>query len=389
VIPLSYNVRSLFVRRGTTLAAVGGIALVVFVFSASLMLSAGVQSTLAVSGKSDHAVVLRKGSDGELASGIEVDKVAMITAAPGVRKGADNQPIAVGEVMVVAAMNKAGVTNSVSNVAIRGVPETVWAFRPEVKIIAGRQPRPGTDEAAVGKRVQGRFTGLELNQTVELKKNRPVTVVGIFEAGGSAYESEVWVDIHTLAQSFGRLGAVSSVRVALDSASSFDAFQAAVESDKRLGLAASREQIFYEKQTEGTAGLMSAMGSVISFFFAVGAIIGAMITMYASIAHRQREIGTMRALGFRRRTILGSFLLESTLIALVGGALGAAGALALGATEFTLVNQANWSEMVFRFTPTTATLTTALVVSCVMGIFGGFLPALRAARLSPVKAMRD
>lgn len=389
MIPVSYNVRSLLARRSTTLAAVLGIALVVFVFSASLMLGEGVKRTLSISGKPDQAIVIRKGSDGELSSGIEMNQLSLIGAAPGVKQAAAGQPTVMGEVVVVASMNKVGEVNSVANVVIRGVPEAVWTFRPEVKITEGRLPLAGTDEALVGARIYERFEGLELGKAFELRKNRPATVVGVFEAGGSTYESEIWVNRDTLAQSFGRQGVASAVRVLLESPESFDAFETGIESDKRLGLEAMRETDFYEKQTDGTSGLTSAMGAVISFFFSIGAIIGAMITMYASIAHRQREIGTLRALGFRRRTILASFLLESTVIALAGGVIGTLAAIALGAVEFSLMNQTNFSEMVFRFTPTPGTLLTALIVSAAMGVLGGFFPALRAARLSPVKAMRD
>jgi len=389
MIPISYNIRSLLVRKTTTLAAVIGIALVVFVFSASLMLSEGVKKTLSISGKRDQAIVMRKGSDGELASGVETSTLALIGAAPGVRKRPDGQPSLLGEIVAVSSLAKKGEANSMSNVVLRGVPADVWQFRPEARIVRGRLPRPGTDEAAVGIRLEGRFVGLELGKTFELRKNRPLSIVGVFEAEGSTYESEVWTDVDTLSQGFGRAGGVSVARVQLESPGAFDAFEAAVESDKRLGLEAMRETDFYEKQTEGTSGLTSVMGSVISFFFAVGAIIGAMITMYASIAHRQREVGTLRALGFSRRTILGCFLLESTLLSLAGGVIGVVAALGLGAAEFSLMNQANWSEMIFKFTPTPGILVTALVVSSLMGVMGGLLPAVRAARLSPVKAMRE
>lgn len=389
MIPISYNVRSLLVRRATTLAAVTGIALVSFVFSGVLMLSAGIDQTLDASGKTDHAIVMRKGSDGELSSGMEAPNVSVIGAAPGVKRGSDGQPLVVGEIVMVAAMTKTGTASSLSNVAIRGVPESVWKFRPEVKFIEGREPRAGTDEAAVGARIRGRFDGLDMGKTVELKKNRPITVVGVFEAAGSAFESEIWLDVDTLAQAFGRSGSVSAVRVNLDSPSSFEAFEASVESDKRLGLDAQREKTYYANQSQGTSGFISGLGWVISGFFGVGAMIGAAITMFASVAHRQKEIGTMRALGFGQVTILASFLLESTLIAIIGGVIGMVAALALGFVKVGLMNQANWSEMIFTFTPTPITLAIGLGAAVGMGILGGFVPALQAARLSPVNAMRD
>lgn len=389
MIPISYNIRSLLGRRATTGAAVFGIALVVFVLSSALMLGEGIKKTLAITGTDDRAIVLRKGSDGELSSGVEQVNIALIGAAPGVKAG-EAGPLVIGEVVLVAAMNKlGGEATSVSNVTIRGVPEEGWAFRPNARIVEGAKPRPGTAEVAVGARIEGNFKGLSIGETFELKKNRPVKVVGVFEDGGSSFESEVWADLDTVRQAFGREGSVSSVRAQLISASAFDAFESTVEGDKRLGLDAKRESDYYAAQGEQTAVFITVLGSVISFFFAAGAIIGAMITMYASVAHRQKEIGTLRALGFPRRTILGSFLLESTAIAVLGGVIGTIASLGMGAVKFSLMNNASWSEVVFSFTPTPMTMGVALGVSGVMGIVGGFLPALAASRMQPVQAMRE
>ena len=230
--------------------------------------------------------------------------------------------------------------------------------------------------------------GLELGQSFDLKKNRPVQVVGIFDDGGSAHESEVWVDREVLRSSFGREGSVSSVRVRLEAPSGFEAFRANVEQDKRLGLMAQRETAYYEKQSEGTSLFISVLGSLVAFFFSLGAMIGAMNTMYASIANRQREIGTMRALGFSRTSILFSFLIEAVLLSVAGGALGAVLSLAMGSVRFSMINFASFSEVVFRFEPTPRILGVSLVVSMGMGVLGGFLPAIRAARTSPLAAMR-
>ena len=261
-------------------------------------------------------------------------------------------------------------------------------FRNEVHLVAGRPPKPGTDEALVGSRIRGRIQGLDLDQSFDVKKNRPVSVVGVFEAGGSAYESEVWVDREILRQAYGREGVVSSIRVKLDSPMKFDAFRAGVENDKRLGLQATRETVFYEKQSEGAAILIGALGTVVSIFFAIGAMIGATITMYAAVAHRQREIGTLRALGFSRTSILTSFLFEAVFLAALGGAVGAAASLAMGLVRFSMVNFASWSEIVFSFEPTPQVIVTALVFACGMGLIGGLFPAVRAARTSPLKAIR-
>lgn len=387
MIPLRYNVRSLAVRKSTTVATAGGIALVVFVLASSLMLVAGIHKTLGSAGKADNAIVLRMGSSSELDSVIDESSVALILAAPGVKKDERGQPLGTAEVMVVGAMEKLG-TTGVTNVSIRGVGEDVMRFRPEVHIVAGRPPRPGSDEAIVGARIRGRVKGVDLGQSFEIKKNRPVQVVGVFEAGGSSYESEVWVDRELLRQVYGRMGVESSVRVQLEEPSKFDAFRAGVENDKRLGLEAMRETAFYEKQSEGASIFIGGLGSVVSAFFAMGAMIGAMITMYAAVANRQREIGTLRALGFSRTSILTSFLFEAVALAAIGGAVGAAASTAMGLVHFSMVNFASWSEVVFSFDPTPRIIGIALGFACGMGLIGGFFPAIRAARTSPLKAIR-
>ncbi len=387
MVPFRYNVRSLAVRKATTVATAAGIALVVFVLASSLMLAAGIKKTLGTAGRPENAIVLRMGSDAELGSVVEESSVPLILAAPGVAHDGRGQPLGSGEIVVVGAMEKLG-TTGVTNVSVRGIPDDVMRFRPETRIVAGRPARPGSDEAIVGARIRGRIKGLDLGQTFELKKNRPATVVGIFEAGGSSYESEVWVDREVLRQAYHREGIVSSVRVRLESPSKFDAFRAGVENDKRLGLQAVRETTFYEKQSEGVAIFIGVLGTIVSVFFAVGAMIGAMITMYAAVANRQREIGMLRAIGFSRTSILGSFVFESVLLAVLGGAVGAVAALGMGFVRFSMVNFASWSEIVFSFEPTPTVMGTALVAAGAMGLLGGLFPAVRAARTSPLKAIR-
>jgi len=387
MIPIRYNVRSLAVRRATTVATAVGVGLVVFVLASSLMLMTGIRKTLGTTGKVENAIALRMGSDAELGSIVEDATVPLVLAAPGVRVDEHGKPVGVAEIVVVGAMEKVG-ASGVTNVAIRGVPDNAMSFRPEVRIVAGRPARPGSDEALVGARIRGRVRGLDLDQSFELKKNRPVKVVGIFDAGGSSYDSEVWVDRELLAQAYNRMGIVSSVRVRLDSPTKFDAFRAGVENDKRLGLQASRETTFYEKQSEGAAKFIEWLGGIVSVFFAAGAMIGAMITMYGAVANRQREIGTLRALGFSRTSVLTSFLVEAVLLSVIGGAFGAAASLAMGLVHFSMVNQASWSEVVFSFDPTLQVMATALAFSCGMGLLGGLLPAIRAARTSPLKAIR-
>jgi putative ABC transport system permease protein len=387
MIPIRYNVRSLIVRKTTTIASAGGIALVVFVLASALMLTAGIRKTLGASGSPDRAIVLRMGSNAELESVVEESSVPLVMAAPGVKVDEHGKPIGASEVVVVAAMQKVGV-EGVTNVTLRGVPDDVMTFRPEVKIVAGRPPLAGSDEAIVGARLRGRIRGVDLDQTFELKKNRPAKIVGVFEANGSSFESEIWVDREALRQAYHREGIVSSVRVLLDSPSKFDAFRAGVENDKRLGLKAERETVFYEKLSEGSALLMGVLGTVVSIFFALGAMIGASITMYAAVANREKEIGTLRALGFSRFSILTSFLLEAVALAAAGGFIGVVASLAMGFVHFSMVNFTSWSEIVFSFEPTTEIVVKALVFACGMGLIGGIFPAIRAARTSPLKAIR-
>jgi putative ABC transport system permease protein len=389
MIPASYNVRSLMVRKTTTIATALGVGLVVFVLAAALMLGTGITKTMVGAGRSDNAIVLRKGSDTEMASSLEVNTLGLIGAAPGVKRLPDGTTALSGEVVIVIAQDKLGTDGQVANVLVRGVPPAALQVRPEVKVIAGRPPRPGTDEVMIGRSLRGKYTGMELEQSFDLKKNRPVKVVGVFEAGGSSFESEVWADVDTARSSFGRDGLVSSVTVRLDSASKFDAFKATMESDKRLGLEALTETGYYEKQSKATSMFITITGIIIVVFFSFGAIIGAVITMQAAVSQRQREIGTLRALGFSRFAILISFLLESTVLALAGGVLGIIGALCMSFVKLSMMNFATWQEVTFSFDPNPAVLVISLFFGAIMGVFGGFFPALRAARVSPIEAMRD
>lgn len=389
MIPIEYNIGSITSRKTTTLTAVIGIALVVWVFASSLMLSSGVKDTLGRGAHADVGMILRNGSDSELASGFDQDVVKKVAALPGVASDAQG-PIAFGECIVVAAMTKLGTDGGFSNVQIRGIPDGILRLRKEARFIDGRPPRSGTDEAAIGARVRGRFKGLELGQTFELKKNRICKVVGVFEDGGSSCESEVWIDFEFLRLAFGREGKVSAARVQLVSASAFDAWKDEVEHDQSLGdgVRAMRETTYYENQSKNLSIFMLVLGVGIAVFFSVGAVIGAMITMYAAVASRQREIGTLRAIGFSRLSILVSIMIESLLIALAGGLIGAAVSSAMGFVKFSMVNFASWSEIVFAFHPTPVILLVAVAASLVMGLLGGFFPALRAAMLPPVSAMR-
>ncbi|HEY5956428.1 MAG TPA: ABC transporter permease [Polyangiaceae bacterium] len=386
MIPIRYNLRSLIVRKTSNLLAIFGVALVVFVLAAALMLSAGIRKTLASSGSDDTAIVIRKGSEAELASSIEDPMVGLVISQPGVAQF-NGRAAGVSESVLVVALEKLGAAGF-TNVQVRGIsPDAAMLQRP-IRIVKGREAKPGSDEVIIGRRLDGRFRGLELGKSFELRRNRPATVVGVFSADGASYESEVWADQDTLRSAFGRNGIVSSVRVRLTSSTAFESFRASVEQDKRMGLEALTERKYYERLSEGTSLFITILGSVIAVFCSLGAMIGAMITMYGAVANRMREIGTLRALGFPRGQVLLSFLIESLMLAAVGGVIGCIAALAIGSVEISMMNFASWSEVVFRLDATPQALGIALGCAGFMGLIGGALPAIRAASVSALAAMR-
>lgn len=389
MIPVSYNWRSLMVRKTTTAASALGIALVVFVLASSQMLANGIEKTMSQSGSLDKAFIIRKGSDNELSSGIETRHLGVVLSAPGVKRNAGGEPIGAGEVMVVLTLERPSSDGQVSNVQLRGVSPKSFELRPEIRVTEGRPAKPGTDEVIVGRRIIGEFIGVELGKSFEIKKNRSVNVVGVFEAGGSQFESEIWADVDTVRAAFGREGSVTSMTVTLESPSKLEPFKAAIESDKQLNLQVEAERAYFERQSENTAGLVRYLGVAIVAFFSLGAMIGAMITMYGAVAGRAREVGTLRALGFSRLDILTSFLLESLMLALIGGIIGGIAALFMGTVEFSMMNMQTFSEVVFSFDPNPGILLFSVAAGGIMGILGGFLPAVRAARTSPIDAMRE
>lgn len=388
MVPISYNLRNLAVRRTTTIATAGGVALVVFVFATVQMLGEGVRRTLLIGGSPDVAIVMRTGADGELGSSVQPAGVALASAQKEVARRPGGAPDVTADLVVVIALDKIGTDGGVSNVLLRGVTEDAYAFYKQVRVVEGRMPKPGTDEVMAGRAIRGRFAGLDLGGTIELRKDRKATVVGIFTAGGSAYESEVWGDLNTFQSAFGRGTLVSSVRVRLSTPEAYEAYKAAIEADRTQELKAWRETEFYEKQGQMSALVLQALGLVIAVFFSVGAMIGAMITMYAAVANRGREIATLRTLGFSKGNILLSFLAEAVILALLGGVVGAIGALAMGFVQFSLINFSNWSEVVIRFHPTPGIVIQSVLFAAVIGVLGGLLPAVRAARTRLLDALR-
>ncbi|MFN0248945.1 MAG: ABC transporter permease [Kofleriaceae bacterium] len=386
MVPIRYNIRSLFVRKVTTFATATGIALVVFVLAAALMLGEGVDRALGQSGRTDTAIVLRKGADAELSSSITGDALSMLRGNSAVATGAPGGGVIGEVVLIVTAEITEG--SGISNVLIRAMPADGMKFRPEAKIIAGRAPTPGTNEVIVGKGIRGRFKNLTIGQSFDLRRNRPVQVVGEFEANGTSYESEVWGDVDAIRSAVGRESAVSSARVRLTSASAFEGYRAAIEADKRLNLKVQREDEYFKAASEQTSSFLMGLGIAISILFSIAAMIGAVITMNAAVAHRTREIGTLRALGFSKLAILFSFVIEAVMLSLLGGAFGLVLVQLLALVSFPTMNWATFSEIVITFRATPGIVIGSLIFAMIMGLLGGIVPAIRAALVSPVEAMR-
>jgi len=386
VIPLSYNVRSILRRRFSAVATAAGLGLVVFVFAAVLMLARGVEETLKATGSPRNAILLRKGSTTELTSFLPRDaaKVFSADSAVAVEGG---KAVASPELFVIFQLQRAD-ANGTANVGFRGVtPEGLRLLRSEtVHVTDGRLPQPATSEVMIGKAVRGRYKGALLGQSIRIAR-RDWQVVGVFDAEGSGFESEVWGDADQIADAAHRIG-YSQLTVRLKSPSELGALRATVDADPRYNLEAKREDRYYEEASGPLATFVRALGTVIAVFFAFGATLGAMITMYAQVASRVREVGTLRALGFRRRAVLGSFLVESLILALIGAVAGCAFASMLGALSFSTMNFSSFTEIKFRFHFAPAVAVWSTVFAVAMGLLGGALPATRAARLAIAEATK-
>ncbi len=388
-LPLSYSIRNLWRRRLTTTLTVAGMALVVFVFAAVLMMAAGLQKTLVETGSPNNVVVVRKGSQSETMSFIERKAAAIVEMLPQVDAGASGRPLMAKEVVILIALKKQGQeqTSSHSNVVVRGIGADSIALRPQVKLVAGRLPRPGSLEVLVGNSIAKRFRGVNLQQTLSWGM-RTWTVVGIFDAGNTGFASEIWGDADQVMQAF-RRPVYSSLVFKLKSPDTFDAVKKAIETDPRFTLDARRETKYYADQSEMMAKLLRMLGTSLTLIFSIGAIIGAMITMYSAVANRTAEIGTLRALGFRRRNILLAFLTEALFLGFLGGAIGLFFASFMQFMSISTVNFQTFSELAFKFTLTPAIMVESMIFSLFMGLVGGVLPALRASRLKIVDALRS
>jgi putative ABC transport system permease protein len=387
-IPIVYNLRSVKARWTSAIVAVLGIAGTVGVFVAMLSLARGFKATLVSSGSADNAIVMRAGATSEMTGGVAIDAVKIIQDAPGIARGADGGPLVTAEVVLVAPIPLIS-TGTDANVQVRGVSKNVLEIRNKVKIVQGRMFQPGLNEVVVGKNANTSYSGLTVGNTIGLG-NVKWQVVGVFDAGGSSFDSEIWADAHLLGPAYNRPDTFfQSVTVHLASPNSLQQFKDAVSSDPRLNVDVSREIDYYSKQSTRLTTLITVLGGLIAFIMAIGAIFGALNTMYSAVAERGREIATMRALGFGGPSVVFSFVVEALFIAFVGGLLGCLVVLPLNGLTTGAMNLQTFSHLAFAFKITPELLVKGVIFALVMGFVGGLLPAVRAARRPVAQALRE
>ncbi|MFB3883710.1 MAG: ABC transporter permease [Thermodesulfobacteriota bacterium] len=384
-IPFSYNLRNLWTRRLTTILTVSGMALVVFVFASILMLADGLRKTLVETGSYDNIVFLRKGSASEVMSGVTREQAAILETFPEIMIGPRGQRLLSKEAVVLIALPKKG-SGKPSNVVLRGVDENSVSLRPQVRLIEGRLPRPGTTEVMAGVSIARRFENIGLDETLCCGM-RDWRIVGIFDAGNTGFSSEIWGDADQFMQIF-RRASYSSVILKLRHPSEFESVKARLENDPRLTLDVKRENRYYADQSEIMAKFLRILGISLTLIFSIGAVIGAMITMYSAVANRTAEIGTLRALGYQRKDILIAFLMESSLLGFLGGLAGLFFASFMQLMTISTMNFQTFSELAFSFSLNFDIVYMGMTFSLVMGFVGGLLPAVRASRMMIVDALR-
>ncbi len=385
-IPLAYNLRNLWTRRLTTLLTVGGIALVVFVFAAVLMLAHGVKATLVSTGSDNNVIILRKSAQSELVSAVSRESASLIETFPEIAADNTGKPIASANMVTIINLRKKK-TNDMGNVTVRGVSPQILAVHPEVTMKTGRMLQFGSNEIVIGNAIADEFDGTAIGQKIQIGTS-VWTIVGLFDAGKTGFASEIWGDTEQLMLAFNR-PVYSSLTVKLKNPNDFEALKTKLAAEQRLQeLEPKREKQYFEEQSEFMATFIRALGLVITIIFSFGAMIGAMITMYAAVSNRTVEIGTLRALGFRRRSVLAAFLVESLMLSFFGGVLGIIIASLLQFVTFSTTNFGSFSELAFGFSLTPDIVVGTLLFSLAMGFVGGFLPAFRAARLNIINALR-
>ncbi len=386
-IPVVYNFRSVKARWTSAIVAVLGIAGTVGVFIAMLSLAQGFKATLVASGSYDNALVMRAGATSEMTGSVSLESSKILQDAPGIARTAGG-PMVTTEAVLIAPIPLIS-TGSDANVQIRGVSPNVLDIRTTVKVVQGRMFRPGLSEVVVGKNANTSYKGLTLGNMLAMGGTN-WNVVGVFDAGGSSFDSEVWCDAHLLNGAFKRPeDNFQSVTVHLSSPGAYEQFKDFVTADPRLNVDVTREIDYYAKQSTRMTQLITILGGLVAAVMAIGAIFGALNTMYSAVAERGREIATMRALGFGAAAVVISFLIEALLISFVGGALGAAAVLPLNGFTTGAMNWQTFSHMEFAFQITPVLLLSGLIFALVMGVLGGLPPAVRAAQRPVATALRE
>ncbi|HXZ59544.1 MAG TPA: ABC transporter permease [Steroidobacteraceae bacterium] len=380
------SIRSIPERWAPSLVIVIGLAGVVAVFTALLAMAAGFESTLKATGRPDAAIILRGGSDAELNSAIDRDSSDLIKQQPGIRPGADGKPLASAELMVIAELVRKDDVKSGANITVRGVEPAAFALRPRLRIIVGRNFTPGLRELIVGRGVLAQFQGANLGQVVRMRGSE-WTVVGEFESGDS-HESEMWTDINVARSTFGRIGS-SSVLAALDGPEGLERLKAAIAAEPRLSMDLLREQDYFSSQTKQFRATIGVLAGVVTVIMGLGAVFAALNSMYAAVAARGKEIATLRALGFGGTPVVVSVMTEALLLALAGALLGALIAYVLFNNLSVSTLGQNFTQVVFSFRVTPELVARGLTIALVIGMVGGFLPALRAARLPVTTSLRE
>jgi len=384
-IPFSYSLRNLWTRKLTTVLTAGGMALVSFVFVAVLMLAEGLEKTLADTGSPENAIVLRAAAETEISSAISREDAGVVEVQPEVERGPLGETISAKESMVLVTLPRKA-TGEPANVVVRGVGAKSLALRGQVKLISGRLFRVGSHEIIAGSNMAQRIRGASLGGTLRFALTE-WRVVGVFDAGTTAFDSEVWGDVDQLMSAF-RRNNYSALILRIPGKRAFTDFRKRMESDPRLTVQVKREIAFYREQSEIMAQFIRILGLAMTIFFSVGAILGAMVTMYAAVANRIREIGTLRALGFRSRAIVTSFMTEAILLGSIGGLAGVAAGSLLHFLTISTMNWQTFSELAFGFQLTPQIALSTVGFSVAMGFVGGLLPAWSAARLKIVDALR-
>jgi putative ABC transport system permease protein len=385
-IPIIYNLRSVRVRWTSSVVAVLGVAGTVGVFVAILALGNGFRATLVSSGSPSNALIMRAGSSSEMLGSVMLDQVHIIEGAPGIARDASG-PLVSPEVVVIAPIPLI-TTGTDANVQVRGVSGKALQVRPTVHIVSGRFLNPGVSEMVVGKNAAKSYVGLTLGSVVKLAGNT-WKVVGIFDAGGSAFDSEIWCDAVLLDQAYNRPPNVyQSVTVRLPSPDDFGKFKDKLTSDPQLTVSVEREIDYYAKQSELFTRVVKILGLGVAIIMGIGAIFGALNTMYSAVAERSREIATMRALGFGAGSVVLSFMVEALIITAIGGIIGCAAIFPLNGFTASTLNFDTFSSLAFAFWISPALLAQGIGFALLMGIIGGVFPAIRAARRPITSALR-